>query len=99
MSLYTYAVIVSFKHKGLKRLFEQNDHSGLRADLIDKIERILTVLDAASVPQALDLPGYRLHQLKGDWKGYWSVTVRANWRIVFRFENGHACDVALVDYH
>jgi len=91
-------VIVSFKHKGLKRLFEQNDRSGLRADLIEKIDRILTVLDAASAPQALDLPGYRLHQLKGDYKGYWSVTVRANWRIVFRFENGHAYDVALVDY-
>lgn len=81
------------------RLFEQNDRSGLRADLIEKIDRILTVLDAASAPQALDLPGYRLHQLKGDYKGYWSVTVRANWRIVFRFENGHAYDVALVDYH
>lgn len=92
-------MIVSFKHKGLKRLFEQNDRSGLRADLIDKIDRILTVLDAASAPQALDIPGYRLHQLKGDYKGYWSVTVRGNWRIVFRFENGHACDVALVDYH
>lgn len=92
-------MIVSFKHKGLKRLFEQNDRSGLRADLIDKIDRILTVLDAASAPQALGLPGYRLHQLKGDYKGYWSVTVRANWRIVFRFENDHACDVALVDYH
>jgi len=91
-------VIVSFKHKGLMRLFEQNDRSGLRADLIEKIDRILTVLDAASAPQALDLPGYRLHQLKGDYKGYWSVTVRANWRIVFRFENGHAYDVALVDY-
>lgn len=96
---YTGLEIVSFKHKGLKRLFEQNDRSGLRADLIDKIDRILTVLDAASAPQALDIPGYRLHQLKGDYKGYWSVTVRANWRIVFRFENGHACDVALVDYH
>ena len=92
-------MIVSFKHKGLKRLFEQNDRSGLRADLTDKIERILTVLDAASAPQALDLPGYRLHQLKGDRKGYWSVTVRANWRIVFRFENDRACDVDLVDYH
>ena len=92
-------MIVSFKHKGLKRLFEQNNRSSLRADLTDKIERILSVLDAASAPQALDLPGYRLHQLKGDRKGYWSVTVRANWRIVFRFENDRACDVDLVDYH
>lgn len=72
MSLYTGVVNVSFKHKGLKglkRLFEQNDRSGLRADLIDKVDRILTVLDAASAPQALDIPGYRLHQLKGDYKG------------------------------
>jgi len=92
-------MIVSFKHKGLKRLFERNDPSGIRADLLDKVERILAVLDAASVPQALDLPGYRLHPLKGQWTGYWAVTVRANWRIVFRFEGGHAADVALVDYH
>lgn len=92
-------MVVSFKHKGLKRLFEQGDRSGLRADLIDKIERLLTLLDAASVPQALDLPGYRLHQLKGDLKGYWSVTVRANWRIIFRFDNGDAHDVELIDYH
>lgn len=97
--MYIPIVIVSFKHKGLKRLFEQGDRSGLRADLIDKIERVVTLLDAASVPQALDLPGYRLHQLKGDLKGYWSVTVRANWRIIFRFYNGDAHDVELVDYH
>ena len=92
-------MIASFKHKGLKRLFERNDPSGIRADLLDKVERILAVLDAASVPQALDLPGYRLHPLKGEWTGYWAVTVRANWRIVFRSEGGHAADVALVDYH
>jgi proteic killer suppression protein len=67
--------------------------------LADKIERILSVLDAAVTPQALDLPGYRLHALKGDRKGYWSVTVRANWRIIFRFENGDAYDVDLTDYH
>jgi toxin HigB-1 len=92
-------VIASFKHKGLKRLAEQGDASKIRRDLADKIERILSVLDAAATPQALDLPGYRLHPLKGDRKGYWSVTVRANWRIIFRFENGEAHDVELVDYH
>ena len=58
-----------------------------------------TVLDAATTPQALDLPRYRLHPLKGDLKGLWSVTVRANWRIVFRFEAGDAFDVELIDYH
>ena len=92
-------MIASFKHKGLKRLAEQGDRSKIRRDLADKIERILSVLDAASTPQALDLPGYRLHPLKGDRKGYWSVTVRANWRIIFRFEKGDAHDVELVDYH
>ena len=92
-------MIASFKHKGLKQLAEQGDRSKIRRDLTDKIERILSVLDAAAAPQALDLPGYRLHPLKGDRKGYWSVTVRANWRIIFRFENGDAHDVELVDYH
>ena len=60
---------------------------------------ILTVLDEAAMPQALDLPGYRLHSLKGDLKGFWSVTVRANWRIMFRFEGTDAFDVELIDYH
>ena len=92
-------MIASFKHKGLKRLAEQGDRSKIRPDLADKIERILSVLDAAATPQALDLPGYRLHALKGDRKGHWSVTVRANWRIIFRFENGDADDVDLTDYH
>jgi proteic killer suppression protein len=92
-------LIASFKHRGLKRLFEDGDRSGLGADMADKIERILTLLDAASAPQALDLPGYRLHPLRGQWRGYWSVTVRANWRIVFRIENGDVRDVELIDYH
>lgn len=92
-------MIRSFKHRGLKRLYQRGDRSGIRGDLVDTIERILTVLDSASSPQALDLPGYRLHPLKGDLKGFWSVTVRANWRIVFRFEADDAFDVELTDYH
>jgi proteic killer suppression protein len=92
-------VIVSFKHRGLKRLYERGDRSLIRADLIDKVENILATLDAAGTPQSLDLPGYRLHPLKGGRKEFWAVTVRANWRIIFRFENGDAFDVELVDYH
>jgi toxin HigB-1 len=92
-------MILSFKHRGLKRLFERNDRSLIAADLIHRVENILSTLDAASRPQALDLPGYRLHPLKGDRRGYWAVTVRGNWRIIFRFENGDAVDVELVDYH
>ncbi len=63
------------------------------------VREILTVLDGAVAPQALNLPGYRLHPLKGDLKGLWSVTVRANWRIMFRFEGTDAFDIELIDYH
>ncbi len=92
-------VIRSFKHRGLKRLYEEGDGRGIRTDLLDTVERILTALDDAIVPQALNIPRYRLHPLKGDRKGWWSVTVRSNWRIVFRFEGSDAFDVELVDYH
>ena len=92
-------MIRSFKHRGLKRLYERGDRSGIRADLLETVERILTVLDSATAPQALDLPRYRLHPLKGELKGLWSVTVRANWRVIFRFEEGDVCDVELIDYH
>jgi toxin HigB-1 len=92
-------VIRSFHHRGLKRLFERDDRSGIRPDLVDTVQEILTVLDDAATPRELNLPGYRLHPLKGDLKGVWSVTVRANWRIVFRFEGTDAFDVELIDYH
>ncbi|MGH9434079.1 MAG: type II toxin-antitoxin system RelE/ParE family toxin [Terriglobia bacterium] len=92
-------MIGSFKHRGLKRLYERGDRSGIRPDLLDTVERIISVLDTATTPQALDLPRYRLHPLKGSLKGFWSVTVRANWRIVFRLEGTDAFDVELIDYH
>lgn len=92
-------MIRSFKHRGLKRLYERNDRTGIRPDLLDDVEDILARLDGADSPQALNLPGYRLHPLKGDLKGFWSVTVRANWRIIFRFEGVDAFDVELIDYH
>jgi proteic killer suppression protein len=92
-------MIRSFKHKGLKRLFERGDRSLIGADLVHRVENILSTLDAADSPLALDLPGYRLHRLKGDRKEFWAVTVRANWRMVFRFEGGDAFDVELLDYH
>lgn len=92
-------MIKSFKHRGLKRLYERQDRSGIRTDLLDVVERILTVLDTATTPQALDIPRYRLHPLKGSLKGFWSVTIRANWRIIFRFADGDAYDVELIDYH
>ena len=92
-------MIRSFRHRGLKRLYEDADRRGIRADLIEDVEDILARLDRAETPQAMNLPGYRLHPLKGDLRGFWSVTVRANWRIVFRFEGVDAFDVELTDYH
>ena len=92
-------MIGSFKHRGLKRLYERDDRSGVRPDLVDTVQEILTVLDDAASPQDLNLPGYRLHPLKGELKGFWSVTARANWRIIFRFQGADAFDVELIDYH
>jgi proteic killer suppression protein len=92
-------LIRSFRHRGLRRLYERGDRSGIRPDLRDTVEDILARLDEADSARAIDLPGYRLHELKGDLKNYWSVTVRANWRIIFRFEGIDAWDVELIDYH
>jgi toxin HigB-1 len=92
-------MIRSFKDRRLKRLYEAGDRSRLAPTLIEKIENILARLDAASEVEEMNLPGFRLHPLKGDLKGLWSITVRANWRIVFRFELGEAHDVELIDYH
>jgi proteic killer suppression protein len=92
-------MIRSFKHRGLKRLYERGDRSGIRPDLLDIVEDILARLDKADILQAMNLPGYRMHSLKGDLKGLWAVTVRANWRIIFRFEGNDAFDVELIDYH
>jgi proteic killer suppression protein len=92
-------MIGSFRHRGLKRLFEKGDRSGIRADMLAKVERILQRLDEVTAPDQMGLPGYRLHPLTGDLKGFWSVTVNGNWRIVFTFENGRAGDVDLIDYN
>lgn len=92
-------MIRTFSHKGLKRLFERDDPSGIRADQVRRIRAVLAHLDEAKQPSDLALPGYRLHPLRGDRKGYWSVTVSGNWRIVFHFEKGDALDVDLLDYH
>ena len=92
-------MIRGFRDKGLKRLFEDGETKGLQADHIQKVENILAVLNRARKPQDMDLPGFRLHRLTGDLKDFWSVTVRANWRVIFRFEQGDAYDVDLIDYH
>lgn len=92
-------MIRSIRHKGLKRLYGDGDRSKLAAELVGRIEEILGMLDVAADIRDVDLPHFRLHPLTGDRKGQWAVTVRANWRIVFRFENGEASDLDLTDYH
>jgi toxin HigB-1 len=89
----------SFRHKGLKRLYEDDDPRGVLAEHVMKLGDILARLDAARAPADLDLPGLRLHLLKGELAGFWAVTVRANWRIIFRWDEPDASDVDYVDYH
>jgi toxin HigB-1 len=92
-------MIVGFRVRRSRRLYERGDRTRLAPDTVDEIENILAVLDRAARIEAVDLPGFRVHALKGDLAGFWSVTVRANWRVIFRFEGGNAFDVELVDYH
>lgn len=92
-------MIQSFRHKGLKRFYEKESARGLPADMVNKIARILARLDVAAGPEMMNLPGLNLHPLKGELKGFWSVWVTGNWRIIFRFDGGHVFDVDLVDYH
>ncbi len=92
-------MIQSFKHRGLRRLYENDDHRGLSPAHVDKVKRILARLDEAAEVRNMALPGFGLHQLKGKLKGLWAVSVSGNWRIVFRFDKGHAYEVDLVDYH
>ncbi len=92
-------MIIGFKSKSLKRFMERGDESRINAEHRETVRDILARLNASAVPEDMDLPGFALHPLKQDLAGYWAVTVRANWRIIFRFESGHAFDVDYLDYH
>jgi len=92
-------MIEGFKHKGLKKLYEDDDRSGLNPEHVDRIKKILSMLEAAEKPEEMAVVTFRLHALTGDRKGSYAVTVRANWRITFSFEHGSAFDVNLEDYH
>ena len=93
-------MIRTIRHKGLKRLFEENDPRGVPSSSAGKIRRMLAQLHVSEEPGDMDgMPGWRLHPLKGDRAGQWSITVTGNLRVVFRFEGKDAFDVDLVDYH
>ncbi|MCY4002143.1 MAG: type II toxin-antitoxin system RelE/ParE family toxin [Rhodospirillales bacterium] len=87
------------RHKGLRALHEGTAAGRLPAGLEPRLRRILFRLQEATHPGSADAPGFRLHPLKGDRAGQWSVRVSGNWRVVFRFENGEVVDVDLIDYH
>lgn len=92
-------MIKSFRHRGLRRLYERDDRSTIGANILDRVATALADLDEANALSDINMPGYRLHSLRGDRTGLWSITISANWRITFRFEDGDAYDVDLVDYH
>jgi len=92
-------MIRSIRHKGLKRLYQDDDPRGVIREHAAKLRDILARLDAAGTVSDMDLPGFRLHPLKGELKGHWAVAVRANWRVIFRFAEGDVLDVDYVDYH
>lgn len=90
---------MKIRHKGLRALYERDDARRLPPERVERIREILTALDDAVRPGNMHLPGYRLHPLRGDMTGFWSVAVSRNYRIVFQFRDGQAADVDLVDYH
>ena len=92
-------MIKSIRHRGLKRLYERDDRSGVSAEHLPRIRAVLAHLDDAVLPSELDLPGYRLHSLRGDLRGFWSVRISGNYRLIFRMKDGDVYDVNLVDYH
>ena len=92
-------MIKGLRHRGLRRLFEDDDHRGVPPAYAARLGLILAALDAVERVEDMDIATFRLHQLRGTMRGLWSVTVRANWRVVFRFGDGGANDVDLIDYH
>lgn len=92
-------MIRSFRHKGLERFFTTGSKKGIRPEQAQRLGDILFRLDHAVRIEDMNFPGARLHELKGGRAGTWSVTVSGNWRVLFRFEAGHARDVGYEDYH
>ena len=91
-----------FQHKGLRQLYEDDNSKGLSAATVDKLRKLLFALETArNLEQLGRFPGWKLHPLKGDLKGFWSLTVTGNWRVIFRYDEATntASDIDLTDYH
>jgi proteic killer suppression protein len=92
-------MIKSFKHKGIRLFFENDDYTGIQAKHRERLRIQLAALDTAQVIEDMDLPGYLLHKLKGGRKNCWSITVNANWRLTFEFIDGDVYVLNYEDYH
>jgi toxin HigB-1 len=92
-------MIKTIKHKGLSRFYSRGDLSGIQPHHAKRLQLILARLEASICPEDMELPGLRLHKLKGQLKNFYSVTVLSNWRIIFRFEGNNAYDIDYLDYH
>ena len=92
-------MIKSFKHKGLRKFFETGSLAGIQTGHATRLRMQLAALDTAQGIEDMDVPGFRLHPLKGDRLGVWSITVSGNWRMTFEFIEGHAYIVNYEDYH
>jgi proteic killer suppression protein len=92
-------VIRKIKHRGLKLLYDGKSPKGVDPNHVARLQRVLTTLDVATVPSDMNLPGWGLHPLKGDRKGYWAVSITGNWRLTWRFDGENATDVDFEDYH
>jgi proteic killer suppression protein len=92
-------MIRRFQHRGLKILYDKDDRRGVSAEHVEKTARVLARLDVMTLPEQLRLPGFRLRRFEGDLAGYWSVAIRGDWRVIFRFDQGNITDVDLVEYN
>ena len=92
-------MIANIRHKGLAALYYDDQSKGVKQSLVKRLRYILALLATAFSVEDMNLPGLKLHQLKGDHAGFYAVSVSGNWRVIFRFEEGQAVDVDLIDYH
>lgn len=92
-------MIKSFRHKGLKKFYETGKVSGIQPKHAKRLRMQLVALDTATTAEDMDIPGFKLHELKGTDKGRWSICVNGNWRITFEFRDGHAYVLDYEDYH
>lgn len=92
-------MIISFQHKGLRAFFETGSTWGIQSTHVKRLTQVLALLNRIESPEGMNLPGYRLHKLKGELSGFWSISISGNWRVIFRFVGMNVELVDYLDYH